>query len=48
MGIYLGVAIAQLIGGYVVGLVGETLWRMPLVGESGHGRWSSWSACRAW
>ena len=34
MGIYLGVAVAQLIGGYVVGLVeGEMLWRMPLVGE---------------
>jgi MFS family permease len=34
MGIYLGVAIAQLIGGAVVGLVGgEALWRVPLVGE---------------
>jgi len=34
MGIYLGVAIAQLIGGAVVGLVGgEALWRLPLVGE---------------
>jgi MFS family permease len=34
MGIYLGVALAQLIGGYVVGLVGgEDLWRLPVVGE---------------
>lgn len=33
MGIYLGVAFAQLIGGYVVGLVGgATLWQVPLVG----------------
>jgi MFS family permease len=34
MGIYLGVALAQLIGGAVVAVVGaEALWRVPLVGE---------------
>lgn len=33
MGIYLGVALAQLIGGAVVGLAeGEALWRWPVVG----------------
>jgi MFS family permease len=33
MGIYIGVALAQLIGGAVVGLAeGESLWRLPVVG----------------
>lgn len=33
MGIYIGVALAQLIGGFVVGMVeGEELWRVPVVG----------------
>lgn len=34
MGIYIGVALAQLIGGAIVGLAeGEELWRLPLVGS---------------